>query len=87
MDYNLISNFLDKFRKIISSSENDYKIIAETISKHITISIISKQIKIKNTTIFVEGSPVLKNEILIHKHGILSDLKELLPSKNFTEIK
>jgi hypothetical protein len=87
MDYNKISNFLDKFKKLLSHSEACYKIIAETISKHISITIEEKNIKIKGTTIFINGSPILKNEILIHKQGILTNLKEFLPGRNFTDIR
>jgi hypothetical protein len=87
MDYNHITNFLDKFKKLLSHSEAVYKIITEIISKHITIVMEEKSIKIKGSIIFVDGTPSLKNEILIHKQGILSDLKNLLPDRNFTEIR
>ena len=87
MDYNPISNFLDKFKRLIAHSEACHKIIVETICRHISAPIEEKNIKIKDTTIFIQGSPILKNEILIHKQGILSDLKELISERNFTDIR
>jgi len=87
MDYNHIKNFLDKFKKLLSHSEACNRIIVETISRHITVEIEEKKIKTKETIIYLDASPVFKNEIFIHKHGILSDLKELLPDRNFTDIR
>jgi len=87
MDYNKISNFLDKFKKLLFHSETVYKVVAETISKHITVEVLENKIKIKGATIFIDGSPALKNEILIHQQGILADLKTILPGRNFTEIR
>jgi len=87
MDYNSISGFLDKFKKLLGQSEAVYRVISEIVSKHIKFPIEEKIIKIKGSIIFIKGSPALKNEILIHKQKILADLKELISGRNFTDIR
>lgn len=84
MDYQNINNFLEKFKDIIFQKETTYKFIAETIEKHIGSEIDSRKIKINGTVIKINSSPILKNEILIHKIGILNDLSSL--SNKFTDI-
>jgi hypothetical protein len=87
MDYNHIANFLGKLKQTLFKNEEYYDIISLTIKKHISSPIESKLIKIKGTHIYIQGSPMLKNEIFIHKVGILDDLKALLPDRNFTDIR
>ncbi len=86
MDYNHINNFLDKFKNIFFKEEEVYKIIAMTITKHIASQINYQSIKIKGTSIYIKGSPVLKNEVLIHKEGILKDLSGLITDRKFYNI-
>lgn len=87
MDYNHIANFLGKLKQTLFKNEEYYDIISLTIRKHISSPIESKLIKIKGTHIYIQGSPMLRNEIFIHKVGILDDLKALLPDRNFTDIR
>lgn len=87
MDYNKISSFLDKFKKLISQKEEIKKTILGVISEVIPCNISEKSLKIKNTSIYIEGSPLFKNEILIHKKQILNNLKKFLPNNNFLDIK
>jgi hypothetical protein len=87
MDYNQITSFLDKFKKLLSQGEGANRIIIETMTKHISFPIDVSMIKTKGTSIYVTGSPMLRSEILIHKQGILHDLSELLPDRRFTDIR
>ena len=87
MDYNHITSFLDKFKKILFEGQDNQKIAAEIIEKHILSPIDYEYIKIKNTIIYIEGSPILRSEVLIHKQGILNDLAVLLPNHKFTDLR
>jgi len=87
MDYNRITSFLDKFKKIIFQKEEIKGIVVKTIIEEISHQIENNSVKIKSGCIYVEGSPILRNEILIHKKQILDKLKALLPDNNFLDIK
>lgn len=86
MDYNHISSFLNKVKLVLFKNEEHYDVVAQIIKKHISYPIETKSIKIKGTTIYIQGSPLLKNEILIHKVGILNDLSDLIIDRKFTNI-
>jgi hypothetical protein len=87
MDYNHITSFLDKFKKLLSQGQRNNSTIADIITKHISYPIKEDMIKIKSSVITLEGSPMLKSEILIHKGGILTDIKNMIPERNFTDIR
>lgn len=87
MDYNQISSFLDKFKKILFQKEEILVFISETIFKYTKFKIDPNKIKIKNTYIYIENSPIIKNEIFIYKNKILADLKSEIKDFNFTDIK
>jgi hypothetical protein len=87
MDYNPINKFLNKFKKLIFEKEETNEVVIKTISEEISHQINENSIKIKNGTIYIDGSPILRNEVLIHKKQILKKLKTLLPNNNFLEIK
>jgi len=87
MDYNHITSFLDKFKNIIFQGQKDNKIITEIITKHISFPIKEEMIKIRGSVIYITGSPILKNEILVHKAGILADLSSVISGKRFTDIR
>jgi len=87
MDYNHITNFLDKFRKLIFQKEELKNVVVEIISKEINHKIESQKVKIKNGLIFVEGSPMLRSEIMMHKKQILNQLEKTLPQNKFLDIK
>lgn len=87
MDYNKISDFLEKFKKTLFQKEEIYKIISEEIYKKTNILIKLNLIKIKNNIIFLDCSPVLKNEILINQKEILISLKNRVKNHLFVSIK
>ena len=87
MDYNPITNFLEKFKTILFQKEETKSIVVRIISDEIKYSVKESSVKIKNGCIYVEGSPILRSEILIHKKQILVNLKNLLPNTIFFDIK
>lgn len=87
MDYNNISNFLDKFKTLIFEKEETNKVIAGIIFKNISFQINPSLIKIKNGVIYIKTSPIVHNEILTKKHLILKELNVSLPNKNFKDLK
>jgi hypothetical protein len=87
MDYSHITEFLGKFKKILFSGEEANRIIADIITKHIASPIQRTAIKTKGTVVHINGSPMLRNEILVHKQGILRDMENLLPERHFTDIR
>lgn len=87
MDYNPIGSFLEKFKKIIFQKEETHEIVVKTISGVISHPVKKEIVKIKGAYIYVQGSPILRSEILIHKKEILTMLKSLLPNNNFLDIK
>jgi hypothetical protein len=77
MDYNQLDVFLEKFKKILNQASFQKEAVLSIISKEIKHEIKPENIKIKNTTIELLGmSPVLKNEIFLHKEKILKQFKE-----------
>jgi hypothetical protein len=87
MDYSHITNFLDKFKKLIFQKEELKSIVVATISKEISHPIEDCAVKIKDGCIYMNGSPVLCSEIFMHKKQILDKLKIILPNNNFSDIK
>jgi len=87
MDYNHISGFLDKFKTILFKKDEHNRVIVEVIKKYINTEIDIKNIKTKGTTIYINSSPLVHNEILIHKNKIISDISSLIPEANFKEIR
>ena len=87
MDYNHIEKFLQKFKKILFSKKEVLNIISDTILKYINIKINTNQISIRNTIVKIESSPIVKNEILLHKKEIISDLNKLITTTKILDIK
>jgi hypothetical protein len=87
MDYNHITSFFDRVKKILSEGEGANILIAEIITKQICFPVDTKMIKTKGGYIYVQGSPMLRNEILIHKEEILKEISESIPGRHFKDIK
>lgn len=87
MDYNNINGFFDKFKKIIYQKQETKKIIKEVISKNISFDLDDNFFVYKNGILFLNCSPVVRNEIIMRKEKILKDLKDQLVSFNVLDIK
>ena len=88
MDFNHINGFFDKFKKIIYQKQETKKIIKNIISKNISFEVGDSFFNYKDGIIFLNCSPVLKNEVIMRKEKILKELKsELDPSFCVVDIK
>lgn len=87
MDYSQVSLFLEKFKKLLSQKEVSQTLISETLFKYLKIPINEKMFRVKGSVIYIQGSPVLRSEILIHKESILSDLNKTIGNIRFTDIR
>lgn len=87
MDYNHIKDYLNKFKELLFSKEEVYKIISLVVEKNINIKIEQKFIKTKGNIIYIKASPVVHNEILIYKEKILKDLFQIHKEILFKDIR
>ena len=87
MDYNQITIFLDKFKKIICQKEETKEIVVKTIGDEIHHAVDNQAVKIKDNCIYIKSSPIICSEILIHKQQILMKLKNTLPNNIFSNIR
>jgi len=87
MDYTHIENFLDKFKKLLLQGEASHEVIALTIAKHTQVEITTSMVKTKGSVIHIQGSPMLRNEVLMHTQAILADLALSVPQRHFTQIR
>ena len=87
MDYNHITNFLDKFKKLVNQKEEIKEIVLGVIKEEISYPIEKQSLKIKKGFILIDSSPILRSEILMHKKQILMKLKNILPDTKFLDIK
>lgn len=78
MDFNHIDLYLEKFKKILNQTSFQKENILNIISDEIKFELKPENIKIKETNILLVGiSPIIKNEIFLHKEKILSRLINL----------
>ena len=87
MDYYHINNFLDKFKKILAVKEAPYDVVIAVIKENLGLKIERSNVKIKGNTIYIQSSPLVKNEILIKKSFILNDLSKITGQSFLSEIK
>ena len=64
-----------------------YRVDAKDALKQDAIDAFKQAIRIKNGYIYIQGSPILHSEVLVHKQQILEKIKEILPESNFIDIK
>jgi len=76
-----IKDLLTRFNNLLLSEEVKKETIRKIISGVIKVEINSKDIKIKNSTIYLNIKPIYKNEIFLKQEQILLMLKESLGKK------
>ncbi len=76
-----IKDLLLKSSYALLGEEIKIESIKNTIKEVLGVSIESKDIKIKNGTIFLNIKPIYKNEVLIKKEEILSKIHQVLGKK------
>lgn len=78
-----IENFFHKFLKIDKENNNKIDIILDIIKKNTKISLKKEDINLVGDKIKIKSNPVVKNEIIINKNSIETDL---LSNKIFLKI-
>ncbi|MEI6659819.1 MAG: hypothetical protein WCK91_00125 [bacterium] len=87
MDYNRITDFLCKFKKLLSSNEEVYSAVSLTVYHYSGVKLENKNIKVNGASISIQGSPIQKSQVLIYKKNILDDLSKILPDSHFVDIR
>jgi hypothetical protein len=87
MDYNRITDFLGKFKKILSDTDDVYSSIVAVVRSATGVELQKNNIKISGTSIHIKGSPMQKSQILIYKDKIIADIAKILPDKKFLDIR
>lgn len=77
MDYFKITDLLGKFSKIISDSDSKKEIIISVLLKYTKKTISKENFKIDKNILIINMSPLVKNEIFMHKINILKDLESV----------
>lgn len=84
---NQISNFLEKFRNLITTDAAKRAALSDAIFKVLRSTIDPSDIKIKKYTAELPFSPIMRTEILIHKAEILEELGKTAPNARITDIR
>lgn len=76
-----IKDLLVRFSNILLTEEGKKESIRSVISEIIKVEINSKDVKIKNNTIYLNIKPIYKNEVFLKQEQIFLKLKESLGKK------
>jgi hypothetical protein len=80
-----IKDLLGRFTNLLVSGEGKKEAVREAISEVIKIKIDSRDIRIKDGTIYLNVKPIYRSEIFLKEEQIFSKLKEIFganPPKN-----
>ena len=81
-----IKDLLARFNNILLSEEGKRESVRRVISKIIKIEINSGDIKIKNSTVYLNIKPIYKNEILLKQGLIFLELEKIFGKKTPTAL-
>lgn len=76
-----IGSYLEKFKKLLSSGKEEKETIILAIANITGAEIKESDIRISGSTLYIQGSPQLKNEIFIKKEKILTELSSVIKNK------
>lgn len=71
-----ISEFLNKYKKLIKSDKDLKEVISLTIKEKIGTEVGPDQISIRNRAVYIKGEAGLKNEIFLKKSLLLKEINE-----------
>ncbi len=71
MEFADINKLLDVYRKRLLKGEDDRRIIIESIQQVTGITLLEKEIVIKNTLLVIKSDGVVRNELFIYKEKII----------------
>ena len=76
-----IKDLLLKFSNLLVSEEDKKESVRSIISEAVGVTIKKSDIEIKNNTVYLNIKPIYKNEILMKRDYIFSQLRESLGKK------
>ena len=82
-----IKDLLLRLNNILLNEETKKVIICDILNNNIGTKLTTKDIKIKNGTLYLNIKPILKNEIFLKKDLINKKLQEALGGKAPSEIR
>ena len=82
-----ISSFLDRFKNLLTNSAAEKDGALRIISDALGIEIDPQDMAIKNGSVRITGSPVLRSELQRKRELILSKLKENPSTSRITEVR
>lgn len=82
---NPLNSFLEKFKKILNKSQFQKDLIIEVLNKEFNRGFKKDDIKIQKGIVYINESPLVKNEILIRKQKLITNIKS--QSGNILDIK
>ncbi len=82
-----IKDLLARFNHILLGEEGKIESIRSAISEVIGIEVDSKDIRVKNNTIFLNIKPIYKNEIFMKRDKIFSKLENSLGKRSPIDIR
>jgi len=84
---NPISNFFEKFKKLIQNSGLQKQAVIEAIKTITNIEVESKKIRFGENSIYINIPPAIKFQIFLKKEKILNEIKKSTGKQSFRDIK
>lgn len=72
---NSVSNFLQKFLKLEKDNSARVSLILEIIKKETGLELPKEALETKGDSLKIKSSPIIRNEIFMHKEKIEDSLK------------
>lgn len=76
MQLSSITSFLEKYRTKLSQEDDKQNAIVEALLSVAHVQVTSAMISVDRGTLTVNASPVIKNELFMHKEKILVAIRE-----------
>lgn len=71
-----ISAYLEKFKKIEPEGDPAKRAVEKSIFETLGVKVERKDMSVRNNTLHISAPAALKNEIFMHKRGILKKAQE-----------
>lgn len=83
---NSLSGFLEKFKKIIHEESFSKQAVINVLEKKLPIKLDPDDLKISNSVLYLNVTPLVRQEIQMRKEGLLEALEEDSKVKRITSI-
>ncbi len=84
---NNLEGFLKKFRLIVGARESERSAVSDVLTSVLGVKLSEDSIVIKNKTISINCSPIIKSQIFLNKSKILAELNKNPGLKNVADIR